>query len=124
MNNLINIEKTSYSPQVSFSSSGVITFSGELRAENPEAFFMKVNEKIDTHLTLSKTLKINDLKLIFRFEYIGSSNALALFKFIRDAHDKKIDLIWEYDSIDEDLAELGDIIKTGYASSIELKEMR
>ena len=65
-------------------------------------------------------------ELRFQFSYIGSSNILPLISFILKLKDKTgvtIPFFWEYESIDEDIKELGEIMVDTHSVPLELKEV-
>jgi len=119
MSDFQNIEATDYSPNVLFEETGLVNMQGELRTSNPEAFFVTVQECLSENL---KKISNNKFTIHFRFTYIGSSNASELFKFITSLH-KETDLVWKFDNYDDDIKELGEIIKMGYAPNLVLEEL-
>lgn len=110
-----------YTPLVTIDKQGRIEVKGELRAENPELFFKDLDSEISAKLDVLGLDK-GDLIFVFFFEYIGSSNALALFSYVKRLESEGIKLIWLFLQEDEDIEEIGEIIKIGYAPSVTLMQ--
>jgi len=108
-----------YSPSVSIDKRGKVTIEGELRAENPDAFFDELDVVLKSKLDVLG-LEKEDLLFVFYFEYLGSSNTMALLTYVQKLEATKNKMIWVFLPDDEDIEEIGEIIKTGYAPSITL----
>lgn len=108
-----------YSPSVTIDKQGKIVVKGELRAENPEDFFILLDAELGSKLD-SLGLDKKDLLFVFFFDYLGSSNALALFTYVKKLEEEGNKMIWVYLPEDEDIEEIGEVIKVGYAPSISL----
>jgi hypothetical protein len=108
-----------HSPSVKIDKSGKVTIKGELRTENPDAFFQELETQLETKLDLIG-LEKEDLLFVFIFEYLGSSNTMALFTYVQLLEASRNKMIWVFLEDDEDIEEIGEIIKVGYAPSITL----
>lgn len=112
-----NIKATDYSPEVVFDTTGLVKISGELRTGDPIAFFSRMDESIISNLGFKKSFEI-----YFRLTYVSSSNLLGLLNLIKKIPRGNRKLIWEYDSHDDDIKELGSIIKESCAPDLILKK--
>lgn len=108
-----------YSPSVTIDKRGKLTIKGELRTENPDAFFEELEVVLIPKLDVLG-LEKEDLVFVFNFEYLGSSNTMALFTYVQKLEAVGSKMIWVYLPEDEDIEEIGEIIKIGYAPSITL----
>ncbi len=117
MNKAIHIDSTSYSPEVLLDSQGILTISGDSRLENPKNFYSDVLNKVEG----------NDIKLLsLYYEYVGSSNILSIVHLIHELlkEYKDLTIIWKHDVLDEDIQELGEIIKDSYNLKMTLEAIQ
>ena len=122
MNKLV-ITSTFKTPEINFDNeSGVLSISGRVFPENPTSYFEPVIAWITAYLKSPK----EQTTLIFSLSYFNSSANEYLFrccklieKIFQNGQEAKI--VWEYESDDEDMQQMGEDYKELLKINFEIK---
>lgn len=121
---LINtISENSYCPTISFYENGHIGVTGESRMENPRKFYSTLLTTFQDHINAQN---LSELNLTIELSYVSSSSTMALFNFLQllDSTDSvRSSIEWRYDALDDDIKELGIILKDGHIPQLSLSEI-
>jgi len=119
INKIFQIEGNEFSPSATFYSDKKLIIEGESRLENPREFYDEL------YIQIEKAFKnIYPEVIEFKMEYISSSSILSLISLIKKMLNKKNVLVyWLFDKMDEDICELGEIIKETHGVDLILKEI-
>jgi hypothetical protein len=111
------IEGNEYSPSATFYSDNKLVIEGESRLENPKEFYNQLYSNLEKSL-VNTTPEVIE----FYFEYISSSSILCLISLIKNlVKYKDIPVFWMHDENDEDIQELGEIIKETHEIPLIIK---
>jgi hypothetical protein len=120
----LQIEKTRYTPHILLRE-GDILFEGRSVLNDPYLLYQPVYDWIKQYVRENPSTTHIDLK----FEYINTSSMKWVFEILRiflekpDLKDKLI-INWYYEEGDEDMRELGEILKSFLNSSFRLIETK
>jgi hypothetical protein len=101
----LEIKMTNSTPEVVFETDGNLKFKGRIMTENP-LFFQPIMDWVDK-------LDCKIVKLDINLEYLNTSASMQLFQMLKNISDncliESIDVIWHYESDDEDHLETGQV---------------
>lgn len=105
----LKIEATVKTPQIEFDSEkGLISIEGISIPEDPQEFFMPLDEQLNEYVNAPNEKTF----LEFRLEYFNTSTTLIIRNLIRKLHDisnkTQLNVKWYYETDDEDMEEAGD----------------
>ncbi len=123
MNEELRIEKTRYTPYIHLKK-GDIRFEGRSVVNDPVPLFQPVYDWIRNYVQNDPDKTRIDLK----FEYINSSSTKWIFEILKFFQkDPKLlretKVNWYYERGDEDMKELGEILRSALGPSLELIEI-
>ena len=106
----IKIKATDRSPEVDFNfGTNTFTLRGESYPEDVNAFFGRLVESLEGHLS-----SLEEAEVLFNFElvYFNSSSAkilMGLFELLEETAKKgsKVHVVWSYEEDDDNMEELG-----------------
>ncbi len=118
----LQIEKTRYTPQILLRE-GDISFEGRSVLNDPYHLYQPVYNWIKEYVQK----KPSDTKINLKFEYINTSSMKWVFEILRIFLEnpelkEKLYINWYYEEGDDDMKELGEIIKSFLNSSFQLIE--
>jgi len=118
----LQIEKTRYTPLI-YLRNGDIRFEGRSVLNDPYHLYQPVYDWIKKYVQENPSTTHIDLK----FEYINTSSMKWVFEILRIFLEKpdlkeKLDINWYYEEGDDDMRELGEILKSFLNSSFQLIE--
>ena len=119
----LQIEKTRYTPFIHLSE-GDIRFEGRSVLSDPYDLYQPVYEWIKEYIHNNPPDTLIDLK----FEYINTSSMKWVFEILRTFLEEpslkeKLKINWYYEEDDEDMKELGEILRSFLNSSFHLIEV-
>ena len=108
----LKIEATVKTPKIEFDSEkGMISIAGISIPEDPQEFFLPLDEELNQYVNAPKEKTF----LEFKLEYFNTSTTLIIRNLIRKLHDisnkTKLNVKWYYETDDEDMEEAGDEFK-------------
>jgi len=108
----LKIEATVKTPQIEFDTEkGLISIQGISIPEDPQEFFMPLDEQLNEYINTPN----EKTYLEFKLEYFNTSTTLIIRNLIRKLHDisdkTKLNVKWYYESDDEDMEEAGNEFK-------------
>lgn len=106
--NELNIRSSENTPEIVFESGkGLLSISGISIPENAKLFYSSIQNWIDGFQLTS----LDELTVLVRLEYFNTSSSFCLLetfkKLLLLSEIKTVEIIWQYDSDDEDLEEAG-----------------
>ena len=118
----LQIEKTRYTPHIHLRE-GDIRFEGRSVLNDPYHLYQPVYKWIKEYVQQ----KPNDTRIDLKFEYINTSSMKWIFEilrvFLKDPGIKeKLNVNWYYEEGDDDMRELGEILKSFLNTSFQLIE--
>jgi len=118
----IHIDQTRYSPKI-YLRDGTIYFEGRSILNDPTVFYKPIYSWIKQYVNSNPSSTQIDLK----FEYINTSSIKWLFEMLKTfLHKPKIKdqllINWYYEEGDDDMQELGEILKSLMHSRFNLIE--
>ncbi|HHJ10286.1 MAG TPA: DUF1987 domain-containing protein [Bacteroidetes bacterium] len=120
----IKIEQTKYSPKI-YLREGNIHFEGRSVLNDPYHFYQPVFSWIERYIDSDP----KDIRIDLKFEYINTSSVKWIFEmlktFLRKPELKKqLNINWYYEDGDDDMQELGEILKSIMNSSFHIIKIR
>lgn len=108
----LKIEATVKTPLIEFDAEkGLISIQGISIPEDPQEFFMPLDEQLNEYINTPN----EKTYLEFKLEYFNTSTTLIIRNLIRKLHEisnkTKLNVKWYYESDDEDMEEAGDEFK-------------
>ena len=117
--NLIEIEGNEYSPSISFYLNDKLIIKGESRLENPREFYEELYAKIKSDMKNTPPKFVE-----CQFEYISSSSILSIIGFLKKINDEfQVKIVWYYEKLDEDILELGEIVKESHGIPLDIQSI-
>jgi hypothetical protein len=118
----LQIEKTRYTPYIHLRK-GNISFEGRSVLNDPYHLYQPVYEWIREYVKE----KPSPTHINLKFEYINTSSMKWVFEILRIFREKpelkdKLSISWYYEEGDDDMRELGEILKSFLNSSFQLIE--
>ncbi|NOY38204.1 MAG: DUF1987 domain-containing protein [Chlorobi bacterium] len=122
MDKEITIDQTRFSPGVRLKK-GTLKMEGRSVLNDPKPFFQPLFLWVDKYISGNPGTTRIDLK----FEYINTSSTKWVFEMLRAIKQKKhssddLEINWYYETGDEDMYELGEILKSLMNSSFRIIE--
>jgi len=118
----INIDQTRFSPKVRLRK-GRLKMEGRSVLNDPRPFFQPLFSWVDEYIARNP----GSTRIDLRFEYINTSSTKWLYEILKTIKQKKafrddLQINWYYESGDEDMYELGEILKSLMNASFHLIE--
>jgi len=118
----INIDQTRFSPKVRLRK-GRLKMEGRSVLNDPKPFFQPLFSWVDEYIARNP----GSTRIDLRFEYINTSSTKWLYEILKTIKQKKafqddLQINWYYESGDEDMYELGEILKSLMTASFHLIE--
>jgi hypothetical protein len=118
----LEIEKTRYTPYIRLRE-GEIFFEGRSVLSDPYLLYQPVYDWIREYVHT----KNDPTKIILKFEYINTSSMKWIFEilklFLENPEMKnQLNITWYFEEGDEDMRELGEILRSFMSSSFQLIE--
>ncbi len=123
MNKELHIEKTRYTPSIELREGG-IRLEGRSVVNDPQPLYQPVYEWVDDYVKKVPEKTHIDLK----FEYINSSSTKWIFEILKifQKDPRLLDrtrVNWYYEKGDDDMKELGEILRSSLGPSLQLIEV-
>ncbi len=120
----IKIDQTKYSPKV-YLRDGKIYFEGRSVLNDPYHFYQPVFSWIRQYIDSDPT----NIRIDLKFEYINTSSVKWVFEMLKTflkkpGLKKELNINWYYEEGDEDMLELGEILKSIMNSSFHIIKTR
>lgn len=101
----IRIHETKKTPYVLFSGTeGTLEIRGRSVAEEPHEFYEEIIDGVDQY----KKDHTKKLEVQFDFEYFNTPTARQILRLLRKLKEIKCEVIWIYESDDEEMLEAGE----------------